>query len=201
MNKNKLSFFIFSAFLGFKPSIAFSENLSIQNCNERFKSIRVKSNLSLAEKKTLWDENKNQCSLNGTYQLHLIDFYVIMGDFEKAKFAAESILEKEQEYDKSVTKIALSYSIAIDMASPELRGNARQKIMKVIKEHHDLYEGYALMGFLSMNEDNFEDAKDWYLKAIKETNVPEKLARVYAGLSSALFYLKKPGILILIRLC
>jgi len=192
MNRCKVLLFIFSVFLCLEPAIAFSEDLSIESCHEKFMSIRAKSNLSLIEKKNLWDKNKSQCSSNGTYQLYLIDFYVFMSEFDKAKSMIESILEKEKEYDKSITKIALSYSIALDIENPELRKHVKQKIIKVIKEYHDLYQGYSLMGFLSMKEKNFEDAKDWYLKAIKETDVPEKLARVYSGLSSALFYLKKP---------
>jgi len=44
-----------------------------------------------------------------------------------------------------------------------------------------------------MVEEKFEEARHWYLKAIKETEEPAKLARVHAGLSITLFYLRKPG--------
>ena len=187
----KLYFRVFFILLVFGSTAVLAKELSIQECKDLSKTISSNASLSLIERKNLWEKNKEQCSWNGLYQFYLMDYYVAMNDYTEAKIIADSILKDEKKFDSSISKVILSYSINLDMMNPDLHQQAREKIYRLMKEYEDLYEGYALMGFLSMSENKFEDAKNWYLKAIKETEEPEKLARVYAGLSSAYFYLKK----------
>jgi tetratricopeptide (TPR) repeat protein len=166
------------------PFSAFYPHLGDSICRKKAFEICYDNSIEKATKIKLWENHKETCSSNGSYQLILADMYVARGYPDKSIEILKQSIHNSEKYDTRYHKLLL-HTIYHFLGE---QYKALELANKIITEYKHWYGGYQALGADSLYMKDYCNAKKYLEKSLK---LNDKDTETYLLLAAASYGLKE----------